>query len=148
MDSKTEPPPAVIGYAVPNFGADPDMATTMNSLKISEEINNHDLVMGTPESKAKWHIVAKDTLYNYAPALDKEVISTNQNIADAEDKLGVTFKDANLIQSDPIFSSLGKPAGYKEKKIDTKIIEYRDPAKDGLDSDIIETHKSNDLVAG
>jgi hypothetical protein len=50
--------------------------------------------------------------------------------------------------SDPIFSSLGKPAGYKEKKIDTKIIEYRDPSKDGLDSDIIETHKSNDLVSG
>lgn len=50
--------------------------------------------------------------------------------------------------SDPIFSSLGKPAGYKEKKIDTKIIEYRDPAKDGLEEDIIETHKSNDLAAG
>jgi hypothetical protein len=50
--------------------------------------------------------------------------------------------------SDPIFSSLGKPDGYKEKKIDTKIIQYRNPAQDGLEQDIIETHKSNDLASG
>jgi hypothetical protein len=87
-DSVTEPPPAVVDYPVPNFGKDPDMAGTMNSLKIAETMNNHKLVMGTPESKAKWHIVAKDTLYDYAPALDKDVISTNKHIADAEDLYG------------------------------------------------------------
>ena len=58
------------------------------------------------------------------------------------------YWNAIQTESDPIFSSLGKPAGYKEKKIDTKIIQYRDPATDGLDSEIIETHKSNDLAAG
>jgi len=29
--------PAVMGYTVPNFGADPEMAGTMNSIKIAEE---------------------------------------------------------------------------------------------------------------
>jgi hypothetical protein len=41
------------------------MEGTMNSLKIAEKMNTHKLVMGTLESKAKWHIVAKDTLYDY-----------------------------------------------------------------------------------
>ncbi len=49
--------------------------------------------MGTPESKAKWHTVAKDTLYDYHPKLDADVITTNRNIADAEDKLGVTMSE-------------------------------------------------------
>jgi hypothetical protein len=88
------------------------MEGTMNSLKIAEKLNTHKLVMGTPESKAKWHIVAKDTLYDYHPALDKDVISTNKNIEDAEDKLGFQMVQTS---SDPIFSSLGKPAGWKEK---------------------------------
>ena len=49
--------------------------------------------MGTPESKAYWHTVAKDTLYDYHPKLDADVITTNRNIADAEDKLGVTMSE-------------------------------------------------------
>jgi hypothetical protein len=111
-DSTTEPPPAAVDYFVPNFGKDPDMEGTMNSLDIAEKMNTHKLVMGTPESKAKWHIVAKDTLYDYHPALDKDVISTNKNIEDAEDKLGFQMVQTS---SDPIFSSLGKPKGWKEK---------------------------------
>jgi len=87
-DSTTEPPPAVVDYPVPNFGKDPDIAGTWNSLTIAEKMNNHKLIMGTPESKAKWHIVAKDTLYDYHPALDKDVITTYKNIDDAEDLYG------------------------------------------------------------
>ena len=47
--------------------------------------------MGTPESKAKWQIVAKldQNRYDMNPKLDQDVISTNQNIEAAEDKLGV-----------------------------------------------------------
>ena len=123
-DSTIHPPPAAIDYPVPNFGKDPDMEGTMNSIKIAEKMNTHKLIMGTPESKAKWHNVAKDTLYDYHPSLDKDVITTNKNIDEAEDRLGF-----QMVQtfSDPIFSSLGKPKGWKEKKIDTKIIQYRDP---------------------
>lgn len=54
-------------------------------------MNKHKLIMGTPESKAKWHNVAKDTLYDFNQPLDKDVISTNKHIADAEDKLGFTM---------------------------------------------------------
>jgi hypothetical protein len=87
-DSVIEPPPAVVGYKVPSFGKDPDMETTWKSIGIAEKMNNHKFVMGTAESKAKWHIVAKDTLYDYQPALDKDVITTNRNIAAAEDLYG------------------------------------------------------------
>jgi len=47
--------------------------------------------MGTLESKAKWHNVAKDTLYDYQPKLDADVITTNRNIAKAEDDIGITM---------------------------------------------------------
>jgi len=105
------PPPAgpPMDYPVPSYGADPDMVGTLNSLKISEKMNNHTLIMGTPESKAKYHVVSKDTLYNYSPALDKDVITTNKNIADAEDTLG---KQMIQIESDPICSSAGCGGQY------------------------------------
>lgn len=46
--------------------------------------------MGTPESRAKWKNVAKldANRYDMNPSLDAEVITTNQNIESAEDKLG------------------------------------------------------------
>ena len=80
-------------YPVPNFGKDPDMVATMNSISIAEAMKNHKLIMGTEESKAYWHTVAKDTLYDYHPKLDHDVITTNRNIAAAEDKLGVTMEE-------------------------------------------------------
>ena len=83
--------PAKINYPVPNFGADPDMVGTMNSIKIGEEMNKHKFIMGTADSKAKWHNVAKDTLYDYYPKLDSDVIVTNRNIDSAENLLGKQF---------------------------------------------------------
>ena len=56
-----------INYPVPNFGGDPDIKTTARSIEIGEETHNHKLIMATPESKAKWHNAAKDTMYNFAP---------------------------------------------------------------------------------
>jgi hypothetical protein len=47
--------------------------------------------MGTPESKAKYHNKAKDTLYDYEPKLDKDVITTQKNLADTEEVLGKTL---------------------------------------------------------
>jgi len=74
---------AAVDYPVPNLGQDEDIKTTANSIAIAEATTKHTIVMGTPESKAKWHNVAKDVLYNYNPSLDKDVISTNKNIIDA-----------------------------------------------------------------
>ena len=71
-------------YFVPNFGADPDMEGTANSIDIAQEMIGHKIVMGTDESKAKWHNVAKDTLYNYKPELDYDIRVSNANMAAAE----------------------------------------------------------------
>ena len=49
-----------MNYPVPNFGQDQDIATSMNSLEIAQNVTGHNLVMGTEESKAKWHVIAKD----------------------------------------------------------------------------------------
>jgi len=63
----------------------------MNSLTIAEDQKRHKLIMGTPESRAKYHNKAKDTEYDYNPKLDKDVISTQSNLVNAEDTLGKTF---------------------------------------------------------
>lgn len=88
QDSPRFPPPAAVDYAVPSFGKDPDMESTMNSLKIAEDSVNHTLKMKTPESLAKYANPAKETLYNYKPALDADVLSTNANIEASEARLG------------------------------------------------------------
>ena len=101
--------PAKINYPVNNFGPDPDMVGTMNSISIGEKMNKHKFVMGTADSKAKWHNVAKDTLYNYYPALDRDVVSTAKHLAEAEDRLGYTMIQ---IRSDPITDSTGEYTQY------------------------------------
>jgi len=60
-------------YFVPSFGKDSDMSGTMNSLSIAEDQRKHKLIMGTPESRAKYANKAKDTQYNYYPKLDADV---------------------------------------------------------------------------
>lgn len=119
-------------YPVPSFGKDPDMVGTLNSLSISEKMNNHKLAMGTPESKAKWHNVAKDTLYNYHPALDKDVISTNKHISEAEDRLGMTMVQ---LRDDPICSSAGCTQYDHPKKKEAYKMNYFVP-NFGVDQEI------------
>ena len=60
------------------------MVGTLDSIAIGEKMNKHKFIMGTADSKAKWHNVAKDTLYNYYPKLDSDVIVTNRNLDAAE----------------------------------------------------------------
>jgi hypothetical protein len=80
-----------MNYPVNNFGPDPEVAGVMASIATAEKQEKHTLVMGTPESRAKWQIVAKlpGNRYDMDPKLDADVITTNQNIESAEDKLGV-----------------------------------------------------------
>ena len=77
-----------IDYPVPNFGVDPDVTTTARSIEIGEEAHGHKLIMGTPESRAKWWNVAKDTSYNFAPALDEDMVTTAANLNNAQDSRG------------------------------------------------------------
>ena len=53
-----------------------------------ENVHKHKWVFGTKESKEKWHNVAKDTDYDFAPKLDIDVKGTQKNLADSEDRLG------------------------------------------------------------
>ena len=99
--------------------------------------------MGTPESKAKWHTVAKDTLYDYHPKLDYDVITTNRNIADAEDKLGVTM-DVQL-ESDPICSSSGCTQYAHPEKPKGHPMNYAVPDF-GVDEDIKTGKRSIDIA--
>ena len=53
----------------------------------------HKIVMGTDESKAKWHNVAKDVLYNYKPQLDYDMITSQNSMNNAEEQLGTPMSD-------------------------------------------------------
>jgi hypothetical protein len=93
------------------------MAGTMDSIAIGEKMNAHKLIMGTADSKAKWHNVAKDTLYNYYPKLDGDVVNTARHIAEAENTLGTTMIQ---IGSDPITDSTGETTQYTHPDGDKK----------------------------
>ena len=78
-------------YPVPSFGPDPDMVGTARAIEIGEAAHSHKLIMGTAESQAKWHYVAKDTHYNFAPDLDEEVAATAKHLTDTQSRLGHTW---------------------------------------------------------
>lgn len=80
--------------------------------------------IGTAASKEKWKNKAKDTDYDFNPALDGDVISTLKNLKDSEDNLGHKWviQDVQLdsdikldAESDPICSSAGCTQ-YQHKK--------------------------------
>lgn len=75
-------------YFVPNFGPDPDMEATASNIALGEAAHAHKLIMGTPASRAKWHNVAKDTLYNYDPDLDEDMRYTASHLDNSEMNLG------------------------------------------------------------
>lgn len=77
-----------LDYFVPNFGADPDMTSVESSIALAEGMHSHKLIMGTPESKAKWHNVAKDTLYDYDPELDEDIKASLAHIGISEKSVG------------------------------------------------------------
>jgi TfoX/Sxy family transcriptional regulator of competence genes len=101
-----------INYPVPNFGVDRDILDNHNSLEVAEGALGHKLIMGTEASKAKWHNVAKDTDYNFAPKLDQDMVITAKNLADSQTNLGHKWVIDDLqldsdVVSDPICSSAG-----------------------------------------
>merc|ERR1719460_1350669 len=135
-----------INYFVPNFGVDGDINDSHHSLAISEGALGHTLEMGTEKSKAKWHNVAKDTDYNFAPKLDADMIHTAKHLGDAESSLGHKWviDDVQLdseVNSDPICSSAGCDQYKHKKKARGYDINYPVP-NFGVDRDIIDSHAS------
>lgn len=111
-------------YPVPSFGADPDIEATHNSIAIGEAQYNHKIVMGTDESKAQWKNPAKDTKYDFNPALDHDMKVTSNNLANAETTLGKTMEITDVqLESDPICSSAGCTQ-YEHPKIKSHPVDY------------------------
>ena len=77
-----------LDYFVPSFGPDPDIVGTAKAISIAEAMHNHKIVMGTKESRAKYHNVAKDVDYDFAPELDGDIKDSKSNLKNAESKLG------------------------------------------------------------
>lgn len=111
-----------INYGVPHFGADIDINDSKASLALAEAQAGHKWEFGTAASKKKWHNVAKDTLYNFAPRYDGEIDASLKNLADAQKKLNHKWDIEDLqteqqinTESDPICSSAG--CDHKAKKL-------------------------------
>jgi len=112
----------------------------MDSISIGEKMNKHKLIMGTADSKAKWHNVAKDTLYNYYPKLDGDVVNTNRHMVEAEDRLGYSMVQLN---SDPITDSTGEYTQYTHPESGKKKWKMNYPVPNfGSDSEIDNVKES------
>lgn len=114
------------------------------SLATAEGALAHKLEMGTEKSKAKWHNVAKDTDYNFAPKLDADVRTTQKNLADSENNLGHKWVIDDLqvgedmrARSDPICSSAGCEKSKWTEEEEDKIVQY--PVDLPYDSDVKNT---------
>jgi hypothetical protein len=88
-----------LDYPVPNHGADPDMVGTANSVSIAEAMHAHKLDLTSRLARAKYHNVAKDTMYNFDPKLDEHIVHSQSNLANAEDRLGHKW----VIEDEPAY---------------------------------------------
>lgn len=76
------------------------MIDTSRSIVNAQLTHHHKLVMGTPESRAKYkNIAAAAPKYDYKPALDEDIVDSNTNLKNAEAKLG-----AWTIQDEPAYN--------------------------------------------
>lgn len=110
--------------------------------------------MGTAESRKKQQNETKDTMYNLAPTLDREIITSKKNLDDSQTKLNHKWVIEDLqtdqqvnTESDPICSSAGC-SQYKHKQPSLGYdINYPVP-NFGEDRDITDSKNSLSLVEG
>ena len=142
-------------YKIAPDGPDPDMVATQKSIAIAESLYRHKWDFGTARSKAlkKYHNVAKDTLYDFNMKLDPDVIDTQKHLADTEKRLNHKWVYAQLdsdinIDSDPVCSSISCfDVNPYRKAIEDNIVQYPDPAQQGLDHDILDTLSNEKKVS-
>jgi hypothetical protein len=85
------------------------MVGTKNAISIAEAMHNHKIIMGTKESRAKWHNVAKDTQYDFAPEFDSHIKDSLKNLADSENNLGHKW----VIEDDAAYVPYFMAPGFK-----------------------------------
>merc|ERR1712046_159641 len=88
-----------LDYFVPNFGVDSDILDTTHSIMNAELMHHKKWIMGTKESKAKYHNKAVDAPYNFAPELDSDIKDSTKNLANAEKSLGSKW----VIEEEPAY---------------------------------------------
>ena len=81
-DSKVAVHP--MDYGVPSFGMDRDIMGSLENLKVAEGIVKHSW---KGIDAAKYANPAKKVMYNFAPALDGDIIASHANLAATEKKL-------------------------------------------------------------
>ena len=75
-------------YPVPNLGKDHDIIGTFGSLADAEKIRNHKWNFELNCTKDEPCNPAARTLYNFKPALSDDVITSQNNLVNAEKELG------------------------------------------------------------
>lgn len=71
-------------YFVPHFGQDVDIIASLDNIGVAQRARNTTWIMGTKESKDKYHNDAKDTMYNFAPDLDEDIEDSHASLSLAE----------------------------------------------------------------
>lgn len=96
-----------MNYPVPNFGMDRNIMDGMQNLNTAERLVGHHWV---GIDKDKYSNPARDVDYNFAPNLDADIITSQNNLANTEKNLDHKYELLQLDtsgRSDPICSSSG-----------------------------------------
>ena len=80
-------------YFVPNFGMDKDILSTEADEKVASALVGHAWSFKTPESWEKWRNRAKDVDYNFDPALDGNMVDSQNSLKIAESIRGQGMTD-------------------------------------------------------
>lgn len=71
-------------YPIVDLGQDHEIKDTLTNERVAAKMIGSEWEFGTEASKARWHNVAKDTDYNFAPELDVDMKATDSNLHNAE----------------------------------------------------------------
>jgi len=128
-----------IDYPVVNLGQDREISDHFTNLDMAEKIVGHhwDFKLEKPPLNP-----AKKTLYDYAPTLDKDMVTSAHSLELTEDRMNHKYADWMNLQteSDPVCSSAGCDQYKHKKKARGYDIDYPVPNL-GVDRDIEGAHE-------
>jgi len=151
------PKPPPMDYFVPHFGMDKDIIASEADEKVASALVGHAWAFKTPESWEKWRNRAKDTDYNFAPALSDDMVISANSQKIAEEQKGNPYKwdlaedQPALVQTqdDPCYNSTGTclqtlpPVGADP---DAHPMDYKVPSF-GPDPDMVSTMDNERLAS-
>jgi len=82
-----------LNYPVPNLGMDREILHSLENIPVAEGLVGHKWInFGTEESKLKYHNKAKDALYDFNPKLSHDIVVSQDNLSESEEKLKKKFE--------------------------------------------------------